>query len=98
MAWESAMEGAVAACLGNAAVGFLAQTVFGFNLANEGKAGPEEHNAEALGKAGVELKVVSCFQGFSFFFVVFTISGQFIVFLTSTRPWRLLQFFLGPFA
>lgn len=51
MAWESAMEGAVAACLGNAAVGFLAQTVFGFNLANEGKAGPEEHNAEALGKA-----------------------------------------------
>ena len=62
------MEGAVAACLGNAAVGFLAQTVFGFNLANEGEAGPEEHNAEALGKAGVELKVASCFQGFSFFF------------------------------
>ena len=74
------MEGAVAACLGNAAVGFLAQTVFGFNLANEGKAGPEEHNAEALGKAGVELQVASCFQGFSFFFVV-----EFIVFFCFAR-------------
>ncbi|CAK8989419.1 Quinolone resistance protein NorA [Durusdinium trenchii] len=47
MAWESAMEGAVAACLGNALVGLLAQVVFGFNLAKEGKA----QNAEALGKA-----------------------------------------------
>lgn len=36
MAWESAMEGAVAACLGNALVGLLAQVVFGFNLAKEG--------------------------------------------------------------
>ena len=69
MAWESAMEGAVAACLGNAAVGFLAQTVFGFNLANEGKAGPEEHNAEALGKAGVEQKKwLLVFRDFSLIF------------------------------
>ena len=75
------MEGAVAACLGNAAVGFLAQTVFGFNLANEGEAGPEEHNAEALGKAGVELKVTSCFQGFSFFFRGLHHFERFIVFL-----------------
>ena len=52
MAWESALEGAVAACLGNAAVGFLAQNLFGFNLEDakaEGASG--EHNAEALGKA-----------------------------------------------
>lgn len=32
MAWESAMEGAISAVLGNAAVGFLAQNMFGFNL------------------------------------------------------------------
>ena len=43
------MEGAIAACLGNAAVGFLAQMVFGFDLSKD--AGPGEHNAEALGKA-----------------------------------------------
>jgi len=49
MAWESAMEGAIAACLGNAAVGFLAQMVFGFDLSKD--AGPGENNAAALGKA-----------------------------------------------
>lgn len=48
MAWESAMEGAIASFLGNAAVGFLAQNLFGFNLADEGEA---TSNAEALGKA-----------------------------------------------
>ena len=86
MAWFVAMEGVVAACLGNAAVGFLAQTVFGFNLAKQGEAGPEEHNAEALGKAGVELKVASCFQGFSFFFfVVFTISSDLLFFVSTIR-------------
>mmetsp|Transcript_28205 Transcript_28205/g.52939 ORF Transcript_28205/g.52939 Transcript_28205/m.52939 type:complete len:510 (-) Transcript_28205:204-1733(-) len=52
MAWESAMEGAVAAVAGNAAVGFMAQTVFGYNLAeaHKVKAG-DKHNADALGKA-----------------------------------------------
>ena len=48
MAWESAMEGAISSFLGNAAVGFLAQNLFGFNLADESEA---EKNAHALGKA-----------------------------------------------
>ena len=53
MAWEAALEGAVAACLGNAAVGFLAQNVFRFDLegAKAASATSGEHNAEALGKA-----------------------------------------------
>ena len=96
MAWFVAMEGVIAACLGNAAVGFLAQTAFGFNLANQGEAGPEEHNAEALGKAGVELKVASCFQGFSFFFfVVFTISSDLLFFCfhySETRSYSLSHY------
>ncbi|CAJ1378458.1 unnamed protein product [Effrenium voratum] len=54
MAWESALEGAVAAVLGNAAVGFLAQNLFGYNLAEAEAAkteGGNENNAAALGKA-----------------------------------------------
>jgi hypothetical protein len=50
MAWESAMEGAIAACLGNAAVGFLAQGLFGFDLSKDAEGSGD--NAEALGKAG----------------------------------------------
>ena len=47
------MEGAIAAVAGNAAVGFLAQNLFGYNLAD---ADPDdksqsEQNAEALGKS-----------------------------------------------
>lgn len=49
MAWESAMEGAIAACLGNAAVGFLAQGLFGFDLSKDAEGSGD--NAEALGKA-----------------------------------------------
>lgn len=51
MAWESAMEGAIAACLGNAAVGFLAQGLFGFDLSKDAEGPAGSGNAEALGKA-----------------------------------------------
>ena len=52
MAWESAMEGAIAAVAGNAAVGFLAQSVFGYNLAGAQQTPTQSHhNADALGKA-----------------------------------------------
>ena len=37
--------------------------------------------------------MTSCFQGFLLVF-----RGNLLFFLLPTRPWRLLQFFLGPFA
>eukprot|EP00437_Effrenium_voratum_P023415 CAMPEP_0181403534 /NCGR_PEP_ID=MMETSP1110-20121109/3758_1 /TAXON_ID=174948 /ORGANISM="Symbiodinium sp., Strain CCMP421" /LENGTH=508 /DNA_ID=CAMNT_0023525823 /DNA_START=70 /DNA_END=1596 /DNA_ORIENTATION=+ len=53
MAWESAMEGAIAAVAGNAAVTFLAHNFFGYDLvdADPSDAAQSRHNAEALGKA-----------------------------------------------
>jgi len=56
LAWEAALESTFATILGNAMVGFLAETVFGYKLADAQGAGGGQHVADvasrkALGKA-----------------------------------------------
>jgi len=55
LAWESALESSVAAIAGNAAVGFLAMNVFGYNLEDAKHkfhaGGSDPSNAHALGMA-----------------------------------------------
>ena len=51
MAWETAFEGSAAAMFGNAAVGLLAQNVFGYSLEAVAGADGLDHRAiRALGK------------------------------------------------
>jgi len=53
MAWEGALEGSCSAIFGNAMVGFLAQNVFGYDLAGAKEEGvaDDPENVHALGSA-----------------------------------------------
>lgn len=72
MAWETALEGSSAAVFGNAAVGLLAQNVFGYDIGAVMEAGTDQldHKViEALGKAltcTTVLPWLLCFVFFTF--------------------------------
>lgn len=51
MAWEGSLESSCSAIFGNAAVGFLAQNLFGCNLGEASEAGASASNVKALGTA-----------------------------------------------
>lgn len=59
IAWDTALEGASGAFFGNAAVTFLAQSIFGYSFeGQENSKGPQPENAKALGRALVWVTTV----------------------------------------
>lgn len=69
MAWQAALEGSSSAIFGNAAVGFLAENVFGYNIDNAQAEKMDQASIHALGRALMLTCVVPwclCLGTFSF--------------------------------